>query len=143
VHPETARAYYANNIDTYQFRDDAAVALLFGFRRIETAEAASANTDSILGLYNYDRQLVYRGQLIPLLEEAIFSAALNEFTGPIKSDFGYYVFSVERFFKQGDTIPYAFVRKYIYEKLLQRQLPLARLAVLDSLREVTDIDIQN
>jgi hypothetical protein len=150
VHPETARAYYANNIDTYQFRDDAAVALLFGFRRAETAEAAliqlttsATNTDSVLGLYNYDRQLVYRGQLMPLLEEAIFSAALNEFTGPIKSDFGYYVFSVERFFKQGDTIPYAFVRKRIYEKLLQRQLPLARLAVLDSLREVTDIDIQN
>jgi hypothetical protein len=150
VHPETARVYYANNLDTYQFRDDAAVALLFGFHHFETAEAAlvqlttsSANADSILGLYHYDRQLVYRGQLMPLLEGAIFSAALNDFTGPIKSDFGYYIFTVERFFKQGDTVPYAFVRKRIYEKLLQRQLPHAKLAVLDSLREVTDIDIQD
>jgi hypothetical protein len=150
VHPETARAYYANNLDTYQFRDDAVIALLFGFRHIETAEAAlaqlassPANRDSILSIYHYDRQLVYRGQLLPLLEEAIFSATLNTFAGPVKSDFGYHIFTVERFFKQGDTVPYAFVRKYIYEKLLQRQLPLAKMAVLDSLREVTDIDIQN
>ena len=150
VHPETARVYYANNIDTFQFQADAAIVLLFGFRHLEAAESAlsqltssRANIDSVMESYHYDQQLVQKGRLMPLLEEAVFSAALNDFTGPIKSEFGYHIFMVRRFFRQGDTIPYAFVRKNIYEKLLQRQLPLARLAVLDSLREVTNIDIQD
>lgn len=150
VHPETARVYYANNIDAYQFQEDAAIVLLFGFRHLEAAESAlsqltssRANIDSVMESYHYNQQLVRKGYLMPLLEESIFSAALNTFSGPVQSEFGYHIFIVRRFFRQGDTIPYAFVRKNIYEKLLQRQLPLARLAVLDSLREVTDIDIQN
>jgi hypothetical protein len=150
INPEAARFYYADNIDTFRFRDSAALVYHFGFRHLEDSESAlgafrssPADIDSVMNSYHYDRQLVYRGQLIPLFENTLFSASPNAFVGPIKSDFGYHLFNVERFFREGDAIPYAFVRKYIFEKLFQRRLPLERLAVLDSLREVTNIEISN
>ena len=148
ISPEQIREYYANNLHDFQFRDAAALVLHIGFLRmadaLEALEQLQGNAtarDSILSHYKYDYQLVYRHQLIPVLDEAVFLATAGPLYGPITSEFGYHVFLVERFFNEGDTIPFALVRKQIYERLFQIQMPLARSTVLDSLREMLDIEV--
>ncbi len=146
--PESIREYYFNNLHDFQFLDSAAVVILLGFNSIDHARAALETfrfspslNDSLLGQYKYDRQVVYRHLLIPVLDRAIFSAVVNQFIGPIATDYGYHLFLVERFFSRGDTIPFSMVRKYIYEHFFQQQLPLSRSTILDSLREMLDIEV--
>lgn len=148
IGPEQIREYYVNNPQDFQFQDDAALVLHVSFRRLTDAREAieqlrtrASARDSILHHYNYDYQLVYRHQLIPVLDEAIFQAVINLFYGPVTSDFGHHIFTVERFFNEGDAMPFALVRKRIYERLFQIQLPLARSTLLDSLREMLYIEV--
>ncbi len=146
--PESIREYYINNLHEFQFLDSAALVILLSFNSIDHAQAALETfrfspslKDSLLGLHNYDRQVVYRHLLIPVLDQAIFSAVIDQFVGPIVTDYGYHLFLVERFFSRGDTIPFSKVRKSIYEHFFQRQLPLSRSTILDSLREMLDIEV--
>ncbi len=148
ISPDTIRAYYSSHLSDFQFQDSAALVLHVGFRRVEEARKAlglfhssAGAQDSVLGLYNHDRQLVHRYHLIPALDEAVFGAPIGLFGGPFASDFGYHILMVEHFFSPGDTIPFLFVRKTIYERLFQEQLPLSRLTILDSLREDLNVEI--
>ncbi len=146
--PESIREYYFNNLHDFQFLDSAALVILLSFNSIDHARAALETfrfspslNDSLFGLHNYDHQIVYRHLLIPVLGRAIFSAVVNQFMGPIATDYGYHLFLVERFFSRGDTIPFSMVRKHIYEHFFQQQLPLSRSTILDSLREILDIEV--
>ncbi|MFB0516584.1 MAG: peptidyl-prolyl cis-trans isomerase [Candidatus Neomarinimicrobiota bacterium] len=148
IDPEEVRAYYANHIEEFQFPFNAALVTHICFRRRDAALEALdllgssvATRDSVLGQYNFDHQLIYQNQIIPSLDEAVFQARVTQFYGPITSDFGYHIILVERFFDQGDTIPFIFVRKHIYEKLFQMRLPLERLTIIDSLREMLDVEV--
>jgi len=148
VDPEQIRAYYANNLQDFQFEDWAALVIHLGFHQLDEAQeavdllnATTSARDSTLNCYNYDRQLVYRNGLLPILSEVVFTGTTGKTYGPIASDFGYHIILIERFFNQGDTIPFIFVRKRIFERLFQVQLPLARSIVLDSLRETLDIEV--
>ena len=110
---------------------------------LDMISRSALERDSVLNSYNYDRQLVHRGRIMPVLSEEIFSAEENRFYGPIETEYGYHIFMVERFFNPGETKPFILVRKRIYEKLFQMRLPLARSAILDSLREVLDVEVYN
>lgn len=148
IDPELIREYYINNIHDFQFQDSAALVTHLGFHRLDTAKEAleilrmsRSARDSLLSLYNFDRQLVYRRRTIPALDQAIFSAEIDRFYGPLVTDFGYHLVVVEHFYEQGHTIPFSLVRKHIYERLFQMQLPLARSTILDSLREMLDVEV--
>lgn len=148
IDPEHIREYYANNLHVFSFPDSAALVTHMGFHNLDAAEEAlevlrayPAAHDSLLNLFNFDRQLVYRKRIIPVLDQAVFSAEIDWFYGPLATDFGYHIILVERFFSQGDTIPFLLVRKLIYEHLFQEQLPLVRTTIMDSLREMLDIEI--
>lgn len=150
IDQEQLREYYANNLQEYRITEDAALVTHIGFRRYEEAQStlemlnnSATSQDSILNHFNYDYQLVHRSRIIPALGEEIFQAEENQFNGPIKTEFGYHVFMVERFFRAGETTPFILVRRQIYEKLFQMKLPLARSAILDSLREVLDVEVYN
>ncbi len=148
IDPEVIREYYSNNLHDFQFQDSAALVIHLCFHSVDDARealkafrASPSLLDSLLGQYNYDRHIAYRHRLMPALDLSIFSAVANQFSGPVSTDFGYHIFLVERFFHRGDTIPFSFVRKYIYEHSFQQQLPLVRSTILDSLREMLNIEI--
>ncbi len=148
IDPELIREYYINNIQDFKFQDSAAQVIHLGFYSLDTAKDAieilrtsRSSRDSLLSLYNFDRHLVYRRRTIPVLDRAIFSAEIDRFHGPLVTDFGYHLVLVEHFYEQGHTIPFSLVRKNIYEHFFQQQLPLARSTILDSLREMLDIEV--
>lgn len=148
LNPETIREYYANNLHDFQFQDSAALVIHLGFNSLDQAKgtlellrSSPSFRDSLSGQYNYDRQIIYRHRLLPVLDRAIFASDPNLFYGPIATDFGYHVFLVERFFSRGHSIPFSLAKKYIYELSFQQQLPLARSTILDSLREVLDVEV--
>lgn len=148
IDPELIREYYINNIQDFKFQDSAALVIHLGFYSLDTAKDAieilrtsRSSRDSLLSLYNFDRQLVYRRRTIPVLDRAIFSAEIDRFYGPLVTDFGYHLVLVEHFYEQGHTIPFSLVRKHIYERFFQMQLPLARSTILDSLREMLDVEV--
>ncbi|UCH10213.1 MAG: hypothetical protein JSU61_13610 [Fidelibacterota bacterium] len=150
IDQEHLREYYANNIQDFRLANDAALVTHIGFRRYDEANSTvevlknfATNRDSVLNHYNYDHHLVHRGRIVPALGEEIFKAEVNRFYGPIQTEFGYHVFMVERFLRAGETTPFILVRRQIYEKLFQMKLPLARTAILDSLREALDVEVYN
>jgi hypothetical protein len=150
IDQEQLREYYANNLPEFQLPDEAALVIHIGFRRQEDANRAldmlnqsALERDSVLSQYNYDHQLVQRSRIVPVLSEEIFRADVDRFYGPVETEFGYHVIMVERFFRLGETIPFILVRKQIFERLFQMRLPLARSAILDSLREVLDVEVYN
>ena len=148
IDPEQVRAYYANNIQDFQFTEDAALVTHLGLRYEEDARRiaellkfSADNLDSLINLYNFDHGLVYRNRLLPSLSQVIFQAETNLFYGPIATAFGYHIIMVNRLFNNGETIPFTFVRRQIYERLFQMKLPSARSAILDSLREALNIEV--
>ncbi|MBA7601104.1 hypothetical protein ES703_08171 [subsurface metagenome] len=148
LNPESIREYYINNLHDFQFQDSAALVIHLGFISIDHARevlealrSSPSFRDVLSGQFNYDRQIVYRHRLLSVLDRAIFAAAVNQFYGPIATDFGYHIFLVERFFNRGHTIPFSLAKKSIYEHSFQQQLPLARSTILDSLREMLDIEV--
>lgn len=150
ITPEGARDYYNNNLHEFQFSGDAAEVLLISFQQLDDAQEAlrSLNTatmlpDSVLSTYNYDHQIAYRYRLIPVLDEAIFSAPPGNLLGPLPSEYGYHLVQVVRHFSAGETIPRELVQTKLFHRLFQLQLPLIRTIVLDSLREVTDVEIHS
>ena len=148
LNPESIREYYINNLHDFQFQDSAALVIHLGFNSLDQAKgtlevlrSSPSFLDSLSNQYNFDRQIVYRHRLLPVLDRAIFTADANQFYGPIATDFGCHVFLVERFFSRGHTIPFSLAKKYIYELSFQQQLPLARSTILDSLREMLNIEV--
>ena len=147
IDPERVREYYANNPVEFRFPEAAALIVHLGFVHSEDARAAlgrlraSTDRDSVLAAYNFDRQLVVHRRLIPALDQAIFAAPGDDVIGPIVSDFGYHLILVERRFRKEEAVPFTFVRRNIYERLFQLQLPLARSSILDSLRETLDVEV--
>lgn len=141
-------AYYEANAPDFQFTDDAAEVIHIGFLQLDAAHAAFESlgpgpppADSLLNPYNYDHRLVYAQRLIPELDQAIFTPSVNRLQGPVESEYGYHLFWVVRRFSAGQLIPLELVQTQIINHLFQQQLPLVRTAVLDSLREVTDVEI--
>ena len=150
VTPEGARDYYNDNLHEFQFSGDAAEVVLISFQQLDDAQEAlrSLNTattlsDSILSRYNYDHQIAYRYRLIPVLDEAIFSAPPGNLLGPLQSEYGYHLVQVVHHFSAGETIPRELVQTKLFHRLFQMELPLIRTTVLDSLREVTDVEIHS
>ncbi len=147
IDPERVREYYANNLKEFQFPAAAALIVHLGFLQSHDARSAlqrlrsADHRDSVLNHFNFDRQMVIRHRLIPVLDQAIFSAPVGQLLGPIVSDFGYHLVWVERLFKPGETMPFALVRRDIFERLFQLQRPLARSSILDSLRETLDVQV--
>lgn len=148
ITPDEVRDYYNNNLQEFQFAGDAAEVILISFQQLDDVQeaflslnAATMLSDSVLSPYNYDHQIAYRYHLIPLLDEAIFSAPPGSLLGPLTSEYGYHLVQVIRHFSVGETIPINLVQTHIYNRLIQKQLPLIRITVLDSLREVTDVEI--
>lgn len=150
ITPDGARDYYYDNLQEFQFSGDAAEVVLISFQQLDDAQAAflilnaaTMLSDSVLSPYNYDHQIAYRYRLIPVLDEAIFSTPPGNLQGPITSEYGYHLVQVIRHFSAGEPIPLELVRTKIFNRLFQRQLPLIRTTVLDSLREVTDVEIHS
>ena len=147
IDPERVREYYANNLREFSFPDDAALIVHIGFVHSEDARDAvrrlrvETQRDSLLSQFNFDRQLIIRHRLIPALDQAISAAELDQLVGPIVSDFGYHLFWVERRFRKAETVPFAYVRREIYQRLFQLQRPLARSFILDSLRETLNVEV--
>jgi len=143
------RAYYDNNQAEFMLANDAAFVLHLSFANKEAAGLAFAalsnstpgSIDSVLNHYRYDRQIVYRGQLMSELDSAIFANRIPGFNNPIQSDFGYHLLRVEEYFDLGTILPLKRVQHRITERLIQRLLPLAKASLLDSLREVLDVEI--
>ena len=143
-----ARDYYYDNLQEFQFSGDAAEVVLISFQQLDDAQeafrvlnAATVLSDSLLSPYNYDHQIAYHHRLIPVLDEAIFSATPGNLLGPLTSEYGYHLIRVIRYFSAGEPIPIELVQTNIVNRLFQKQLPVARTTVLDSLREVTDVEI--
>ena len=142
------RKYYNNHLGEFIFRTDAAIVTHLAFLHLTEAREVlqrlrrpTTVLDSLLGNYNFDRQLIYRDRVIPDLDSAIFSNPIPDFQGPITSDFGFHLLRVENYFTAGDTIPIDLVSKQISIRLFQQRLSIARAIVLDSLREELDIEI--
>ena len=143
-----ARDYYYDNLKEFQFSDDAAEVIHISFQQLDDAQDAfhilnttTMTSDSLLRSYNYDHQIVHRRRLIAVLDEAIFSAAPGNLMGPLTSEFGFHLIRVIRHFSAGEPIPIELVQTKIINRLFQKQLPVIRTTVLDSLREVTDVEI--
>ena len=143
-----ARDYYYDNLKEFQFSDDAAEVIHISFQQLDDAQDAfhilnttTMTSDSLLRSYNYDHQIVHRRRLIAVLDEAIFSAAPGNLVGPLTSEYGYHLIRVIRHFSAGEPIPIELVQTNIINRLFQKQLPVIRTTVLDSLREVTDVEI--
>ncbi len=148
ITPDGARDYYNDNLQEFQFSGDAAEVLLISFQQLDDAQEALRNlsaattlSDSVLSPYNYDHQIAIRYRLIPVLDEAIFSAQPGNLLGPLTSQYGYHLVQVIRHFSAGESIPIELVQTNIFNRLFQKQLPLIRTTILDSLREVTDVEI--
>lgn len=145
---EDIRGYYAGNQDQYLFEDRAALVLHIGFlfqehadSTIELLKNLIGTPDSLLATLNFDRQIVYFGRLIPVLDDAIFLARANTYVGPVESDFGYHIFLVEHFFDKNESIPIELVTKQIRQRLFEQRRPITRAAIIDSLREVLNVEV--
>lgn len=145
---EDIRGYYAGNPDRYLFEDRAALVLHIGFSFQEYADSTIellknlvGTPDSLLATLNFDRQIVYFGRLIPVLDDAIFLARANTYVGPIESDFGYHIFLVEHFFDKNESIPIELVTKQISQRLFEQRRSITRAAIIDSLREVLNVEV--
>ena len=95
----------------------------------------------MLSRYNYDHQIAYRHRLVPVLDQAIFPSPVDELLGPLTSEYGHHLLLVKHHFAAGEATPLELVRKQIYNRLFQAQLALTRITILDSLREVTNVEI--
>lgn len=149
-HPsyEDVLNYYNSHAGEFIFSTEAAIVTHLAFLHLAQAREAlqrlrSSTTalDSLLISYNFDRQLIYRNRVIPVLDGAIFTNSLSEFQGPVTSDFGFHLLRVETHFAAGDTIPIDLITNQISTRLFQQRLSIARALVLDSLREELDIEL--
>ena len=143
-------AYYQAHPEEFRLTERAALVTHVGFPLAAQARAAldrlrsaPSSRDSLMSLYNFDRQVVRRSRLIPQLGTAIFAAQPGVLVGLVTSPFGYHIFLVEQFYAKGESIPYPLVEKQIYERLFYQQLAPARSAILDSLREALEIELYN
>ncbi len=145
---EDIQGYYAENQDQYLFKNRAALVLHIGYSFQEQADSTIerlrnlvGTPDSLLSTLNFDRQIVYLGRLIPVLDDAIFQARANTYVGPVESDFGYHIFLVEHFFDKDESIPIELVTKQISQRLFEQRRSITRAAIIDSLREVLNVEV--
>ncbi|MCK4578964.1 MAG: peptidyl-prolyl cis-trans isomerase, partial [Candidatus Marinimicrobia bacterium] len=141
-------AYYNDHPEFFTFQRESARIVMASFIKFEEASAAlrqlraSSNRDSVLAFFNYDHMLIARDQLIPELNEAIFSAQPGNIIGPVFSEFGYHLVMVESHYSQGAKIPFEIALDQVTERLLQIQIQSIHISIIDSLSETLDVEVR-
>ena len=141
-------AYYDEHPELFTFRRESARIILVSFIKLEEARAAlrqlrtASTRDSVLAFFNYDQLFVGRDQLIPELNEAVFSAQPGSIVGPVSSEFGSHLVFVESRYSQGEKIPFELTLDMVAEHLLQLQIHAIQSSIIDSLSELLDVEVR-
>lgn len=81
---------------------------------------------------------VHRGQLVPELEQIVFSAKVNEITGPIQTSFGWQILKVGEI-RPEKQMSYEEVKEKIKEGLYKQRLRQVRIDFVTRLKSSADI----
>jgi peptidyl-prolyl cis-trans isomerase C len=86
-------------------------------------------------------RIVDEGNLIPELNNAIFSKNRTGVRAPVSSEFGYHVVQVLEFYSQGSAIPLDLIRDSIIQRLTVELTRNRYDRILDSLKNISDVEI--
>lgn len=149
--PEEITAAYESNLESFYLAMDEARINHFivesrnearQIRRILVRNRSGADRTRIFREHNVEAVTVRRGSLIPAIDDALFVRyARSRVIGPISSDYGYHVIEVLERNKEGSYQDIDDAYDEIRHRLFQDRFALRKIEVLDSLRSVTDIEI--
>ena len=111
-------------------------------RRILVRGRSGADRKEVFATYPVETVTVKRGSLLPPIDEALFGLnSRGTVIGPISTDFGYHVIEVLKRYKEGSYRDLDDVFDELRHQLFQNHASLKSIKLLDSLRSVTDVEI--
>ncbi len=111
-------------------------------RRILARSRSGANRKEIFASHHVETVTVKRGSLLQSVDDAIFGhGSRGSVLGPIATDFGYHVIEVLERRKEGSYRDLDDVYDELRHQLFQNHAALNSVKILDSLRAMTEIEI--
>ncbi|MFC1549847.1 peptidylprolyl isomerase [Candidatus Neomarinimicrobiota bacterium] len=148
---DSIKSYYINNKSDFLQPDASAKLYHFIFDEeneaqelVDKLRKPSRNFDrkELFSQYHIDLKTVYKGSLIPVLDNAVFNNRSSKAVlDPIRSNYGFHVIEILDRSKQGSQMGLDEVYDEIYQRLINKYTAQRTLRILDSLKTTLQIEL--